>query len=138
VNLQTSAALPQAALDAWAQAQQLKSGLSRLRGRMRLQAHGSRAASTASGCRRSIIWSSRERKKSGVLIVKSPRNQATGISFSGDLGCKIHAGKRVFMRVCGDLQGRLDTLLRDLGLPDQEIDRRTLNMCIRTCQECWG
>ena len=37
VNLQTGAALPKAALDAWARAQQLKSGLSRLRGRMRFQ-----------------------------------------------------------------------------------------------------
>jgi len=37
LNLQTGAALPQAALDRWAEAQQLKSGLSRLRGRMRFQ-----------------------------------------------------------------------------------------------------
>ena len=58
-----------------------------------IEAHGSRVDNTASGCRKSIIWSSRERKKSGVLIVKSPRNQANGISFSWDLGCKIHAGK---------------------------------------------
>ncbi|MBL8348245.1 MAG: type VI secretion system tip protein VgrG [Rubrivivax sp.] len=35
VNLQTGAALPKAALDGWAKAQQVKSGLSRLRGRMR-------------------------------------------------------------------------------------------------------
>lgn len=37
VNLQTGAALPKAALDRWARAQQLKSGLSRLRGHMRFQ-----------------------------------------------------------------------------------------------------
>lgn len=37
VKLQTGATLAQAALDGWAKAQQLKSGLSRLRGRMRLQ-----------------------------------------------------------------------------------------------------
>lgn len=35
--LQTGAPLPKAALDGWAKAQQLKSGLSRLRGRMRFQ-----------------------------------------------------------------------------------------------------
>ncbi len=38
-----------------------------------IEAHGSRVDNTASGCRKSIIWSSRERKKSGVLIVKSPQ-----------------------------------------------------------------
>jgi Rhs element Vgr protein len=37
VNLQTGAALPKPALDGWAKAQQLKSGLSRLRGRMRFE-----------------------------------------------------------------------------------------------------
>ena len=45
------------------------------------------------GRRKSITLSSRERKKSGVLISKSPRNQATGISFSGDLAGKIQAVK---------------------------------------------
>jgi Rhs element Vgr protein len=37
VSLQTGAALPKPALDRWAKAQQLKSGLARLRGRMRFQ-----------------------------------------------------------------------------------------------------
>lgn len=37
VKVQTGAALPKAALDAWAKARQLESGLSRLRGRMRFQ-----------------------------------------------------------------------------------------------------
>lgn len=37
VNLQTGAALSKAALDGWAKAQQVKSALSRLRGRMRIQ-----------------------------------------------------------------------------------------------------
>lgn len=37
VNLQTGAALQKPALDGWAKAQQLKSGLSRLRGRMRVE-----------------------------------------------------------------------------------------------------
>lgn len=37
VNLQSGAALTKAALDGWAKAQQVKSGLSRLRGRMRFQ-----------------------------------------------------------------------------------------------------
>ena len=37
VTLQTGAALPKTALDRWAKAQQLKSGLARLRGRMRFQ-----------------------------------------------------------------------------------------------------
>ncbi|MBI5720574.1 MAG: type VI secretion system tip protein VgrG [Burkholderiales bacterium] len=41
VTLQTGAALPKAALDRWASAQQLKSGLSRLRGRMRFQGSSS-------------------------------------------------------------------------------------------------
>jgi hypothetical protein len=41
-----------------------------------IAAHGSREESTASGWRKSIICSSRERKKSGVLIVKSLRNRA--------------------------------------------------------------
>jgi hypothetical protein len=72
-----------------------------------IDVHGNRVASTASGCRRTIIWSSRERKKSGVLIIKSPRNQLTPISNSGDPGSKIHAAKRVFMRRAEHLQGRL-------------------------------
>ena len=58
-----------------------------------IAAQGNRVDNTANGCRRSIIWSKRERKKSGVLILESPRNQATGISFSGDLAGKIQAGK---------------------------------------------
>ncbi len=37
VSLQTGAALPKPALDGWAKAQQMKSGLSRLRGRMKFQ-----------------------------------------------------------------------------------------------------
>lgn len=37
VNLQTGAALPKPALDSWAEAQQVKAGLSRLRGRMRFE-----------------------------------------------------------------------------------------------------
>ena len=38
-------------------------------------AQGSRVASTASGSRRLIIASMRARKKSGVSILESPRNQ---------------------------------------------------------------
>ncbi|MEO8154006.1 MAG: hypothetical protein ABI605_13120 [Rhizobacter sp.] len=57
--------------------------------------------------RSSIIWSSRKRKKSAVLILESPRNPAIEISFSGDLDSKIHAAERVFMRGGGHLQGRL-------------------------------
>ena len=81
------------------------------------EAHWSRADNTASRCRQSLICSSRERKKSGVLVVKSYRNQTSELSNPGDLIRKSHAAKLVFMRAAATFQGHLlrRTVLRELA-----------------------
>ena len=71
--------------------------------------HGMRVASTASGWRRSIIWSSRARKKSGVLIeipLQTPRNSHRADSSSGVPTPQHHLTNSVSMRLQGVLQGR--------------------------------
>jgi len=64
-----------------------------------IAAHGSRVVSTATGCRRSIIASSRGRKKSGVAMHEIPQKSTPRLSITeGSRGSKnrnkprIHAG----------------------------------------------
>jgi hypothetical protein len=73
-----------------------------------ISCHGKRLASTASGWRKSIIWSRRLRKKSSVmaLLSKTPRKQALLNIYLRVLTIRIHAKPQAFMRVSGVYQGR--------------------------------
>jgi hypothetical protein len=67
---------------------------------------------TASGWRMSIIVSSRARKKSSVAISalsKTPRNRRLLNRILGIPAIGNHPSQPAFMRVCGVLQGRLDS-----------------------------
>jgi hypothetical protein len=79
-----------------------------------IRSHGMRRASTASGWRRSIIWSNRARKKSVVFIrnlyVESPRNCIKLHQFLGDSATTQSLEKPVFTGVPVILQGSLSSL----------------------------
>ena len=74
-----------------------------------ISCQGMRLANTASGWRKSIIWSRRLRKKSSVmtLLSKTPRKQAPLNIDLGVLTIRNHPRSQVFMRGAEVLQGRL-------------------------------
>src|SRR5574343_567125 len=94
-----------------------------------ISCHGIRLARTASGWRKSIIWSRRLRKKSSVmaLLSKTPRKHPPLNMSLGVLTIGIHPRSPAFMRASEVLQGGLVThhgILLDLDPQGVEEDHR--------------